>query len=121
VGFCFSQPEKNFSYISLFWLNKNTAPKIKIIPQADVIPSLSLKNTTLNTVADIGSIIPNADAVPAGNVLRENVYKKYGSTQVHMPRPKSKSSIAGEFVDIIWGILTGLHTKKAITVAKVKQ
>ena len=47
----------------------------------------------LNIVADSGSRMPSAEAVPAGISLSASVYKKYGTTQVHKPIPRIKKMI----------------------------
>ena len=44
----------------------NTAQRTNIMPKSPLKVSFSLKKTTLKTVADIGSRMPMADAVPAG-------------------------------------------------------
>ena len=44
----------------------HTADITKIIPKSELSVSLSPKNATLKTVAEIGSNTPMADAVPAG-------------------------------------------------------
>ena len=69
--------KNNFAFpYSLHLLSKRTAPKINIIPQTDAMVSGSENSTTLKIVADIGSIIPSADAVPTSKFFNDTVYKK---------------------------------------------
>ena len=58
---------------SLLKLNKTTDVSMRIIPTKGYIPRTSPRKATLKTVADIGSTMPRADAVPTGRVLNDNV------------------------------------------------
>lgn len=49
----------------------------------------------LKAVADIGSTIPRAAAVPTGKCFREIVYKKYGMTPVQIPSANRAKIISG--------------------------
>ena len=94
----------------------NTAPKIKIIPQIDEIPSGSLKRRTLNIVAASGSTIPSADTVPAGSVFIAVVYRIYGRKQVQIPSAAIMGRVYAAFWDMFSTMPFGSQTKNAINV-----
>ena len=70
------QAKFRHSYYSLVVLSAKTELRIRIMPHTELASRGSAKSITLNSVAAIGSTIPRAVAVPAGNVFNARVYRK---------------------------------------------
>ena len=91
--------------------SRKTANRIKTIPLVRNQSNSSRNRSTLNTVADIGSMMPSADAVPAGNSRMASVYRQYGSTTVQSPKPRHSGSVTAGSAITLCTICTGLDTQ----------
>ena len=92
-----------------------------MIPIKEYKDNFSPNTSTLKIVADIGSSIPNVDAVPAGISRRAIVYKKYGRIHVNKPNPKESKITTVGFRWIESIIPNGFAVTKPTTVLNKKQ
>lgn len=102
-------------------LKRKTDPKIRIIPHIEKPFSDSPNKITLNSVADMGSIMPRADAVPAGISFSAKVYKKYGNIQVHIPKLIARGNVIIVLFATHSGIPHGLLKNIPANDANIKQ
>ena len=91
------------------------------IPQTENKSIGSENNTTLKIVADIGSRMLSADAVPTGICLSAIAYRKYGEMQVKIPMLIERAAAVIGFATKISENCEMLQVKIPINVATKKQ